>query len=150
MAKIKKFGDLYFKATGEAFKKFGFVNHEIITKWSYVIGQELATICSPEMIKFPPFKTRDGVLIVNVTNPGFCLAIQAQESRIIERISTFFGYQAVNKIKVRIIPVQNNKPEIIIKKAMIVLEQEVFNKINNLPDKELANAMLELASSMAA
>lgn len=150
MAKIKKFGDLYFKATGEAFKKFGFVNHEIITKWSYVVGPELAKICSPEMIKFPPYKTRDGVLIVNVTNPGFCLAIQAQEGRIIERISTFLGYQAVNKVKVRILPVQNIKPEVVIKKAAIVLEQEVINKINKLPDQELANAMLELAKSMAA
>jgi hypothetical protein len=145
---LKKFGDLYFKAGSEVFRKFGFINYEIIAKWPYIIGEQFAQICSPDKIIFPPHKTNEGTLVINITNPGFALSIQAQEARIVEKISTFFGYCAVHRIKVRILPVKNTYPEVIITKPEVTLNEEIYNKIARLGNAELEEAMTGLAKAL--
>lgn len=100
---MKKIGNVLDSITRPAFMKYGFANQKIINYWPEIVGSALAKFTLPQKIVFPPGQTRGGILHIGVRNPGLCLEIQAQESHIVEKVATFFGYQAVSRIKVIVI-----------------------------------------------
>jgi hypothetical protein len=152
---IKKFGDLYFEASKSLFKKYGFANQGIVSQWRKIVGDQLADISIPERINFPLNKTTEGTIIIKVSNPAFSLVIQAQENRIIDKISTFFGYRAVSRIKIRIAPTKTYEilDEVIsyVKRNEIKeyrLDAAIIAKIEKIKDDKLKDAMMGLAKSL--
>ena len=80
-----------------ALRKRGFSSVEIITNWREIVGPELADEASPDRLAFPRGARSQGTL--HVTAPGaIALEIQHLAPRIIERINTYFGYGAVERI----------------------------------------------------
>jgi hypothetical protein len=75
---------------------------KILKNWPDIVGESLAKNSTPAKLIFPSNESRRGVLQIMVENPGFSLELQARERFIIQRISTYFGYQAVDRIKVEI------------------------------------------------
>ena len=47
---------------GAAFRRFGFVQSSIVTRWPEIVGERLAAASAPESIKFPVGKKQDGTL----------------------------------------------------------------------------------------
>ena len=85
------------KVAEPALRKRGFSAVEIITNWSEIVGPELAQDTSPDRLAFPRGARNQGTL--HVTAPGaVALEIQHLEPIIVERINTYFGYGAVNRI----------------------------------------------------
>ncbi len=39
-----------------AFRRFGFVQSSVVTRWPEIVGPRHARICAPEAIRFPPAK----------------------------------------------------------------------------------------------
>jgi hypothetical protein len=83
-----------------AFRKFGFVQSSVVTRWPEIVGERLARACSPESIRFPIGEKRDGILQL-VVKPAFAPQIQHSVPEIVERVNRFFGYAAVAKVKLR-------------------------------------------------
>lgn len=83
-----------------AFRKFGFVQSSVLTRWPEIVGERHARVCQPESIRFPPGEKGDGILQVVVV-PAHAPIIQHVIPEIIERVNRFFGYQAVIKVKLR-------------------------------------------------
>jgi hypothetical protein len=83
-----------------AFRKFGFVQSSVLTRWTEIVGERHARICQPESIRFPPGEKSDGILQILVV-PAHAPFIQHVIPEIIERVNRFFGYQAVIKVKLR-------------------------------------------------
>ena len=50
---------------GAAFKRFGFVQSSIVSRWAEIVGERLAGASQPESIRFPPGKKQDGVLTLS-------------------------------------------------------------------------------------
>ncbi|MFI4984076.1 MAG: DUF721 domain-containing protein [Rickettsiales bacterium] len=96
----KNFKDLSASLTKAAFTQHGMSNIKIIQNWPIIVGKELAKLSFPQRIAFKPNQKVDGVLYIAVSNPGFSLSLQAQESLLVEKIATFFGYRAVGRIKI--------------------------------------------------
>jgi hypothetical protein len=46
-----------------AFRKFGFVQHAIVSRWNEIVGERYARVSAPESIRFPQGKRAEGVLI---------------------------------------------------------------------------------------
>ncbi len=87
------------------FQKRGFAQGQILAQWPGIAGEELARFTSPEKISWPRRghggAQQDGAtLVLRVEGP---LAIEVQHSapQLIERINSFFGYQAICKISIR-------------------------------------------------
>jgi len=83
-----------------AFRRFGFVQSSVVTRWSEIVGATHAQVSSPEAIRFAPGEKSDGILSL-VVRPGHAPLFSHIIPEIIERVNRFFGYNAVAKIKIR-------------------------------------------------
>jgi hypothetical protein len=83
-----------------AFRRFGFVQSSVVTRWPEIVGPIHANVCMPEAIRFPPGEKNDGILQL-VVMPAHAPIISCVIPEIIERVNRFFGYQAVAKVKMR-------------------------------------------------
>jgi hypothetical protein len=93
-------GDLVGEIGGQSFKRFGFVQHSIVSRWAEIVGERYAKVSSPESIKFPMGKKVAGVLTLLVDGAHAPL-IQHLTPMIVERVNRFFGYAAINRIVFR-------------------------------------------------
>lgn len=88
-------------AIGEAaFRKFGFVQASIVTRWAEIVGTDYAAISTPESIRFPVGKKAGGTLQLTVRS-GHAPMLQHMLPDIIVRVNRFFGYAAVEKVAMR-------------------------------------------------
>jgi hypothetical protein len=83
-----------------AFRRFGFVQSSVVSRWPEIVGERHARACAPESIRFPPGEKRDGILQL-VVAPAFAPIIQHVVPEIVERVNRFFGYPAVARVKLR-------------------------------------------------
>ena len=75
---------------GQSFKRFGFVQHSIVSRWSEIVGERYARASCPESIKFPAGRKAGGVLTLMVDGAHAPL-IQHLTPMIVERVNRFFG-----------------------------------------------------------
>lgn len=92
--------DMVPAAARAAFRKFGFVESSIISRWSDIVGEAYAKHSAPDSLKFPMGKRSGGTLTVVCAGP-FAVTLQHVEPQIIERVNRFFGYAAVERIALR-------------------------------------------------
>ncbi len=93
-----------------SFRRFGFVQSSIISRWAEIVGQRYAQVSAPESIRFPPGQRADGVLTL-VVEPAHAPMLQHVAPDIIERANRFFGYAAVARIVLRQDRVATVRPE---------------------------------------
>src|SRR4051812_32728325 len=80
-----------------AFRRFGFIQSSVVTRWREIVGERYAGVSAPESIRFPPGKKSEGVLTL-VVEGAHAPMMQHVAPVIIERVNRFFGYQAVERI----------------------------------------------------
>ncbi len=85
---------------GMAFKRFGFVQGAVVSRWPEIVGARYARVSAPESIRFPAGKKAGGTLTL-VVESAHAPLIQHLGPTIIERVNRFFGYQAVARISFR-------------------------------------------------
>ena len=83
-----------------AFRRFGFVQSSVVSRWDEIVGARYAAVSAPEAIRFPVGKKSEGTLELTVEG-AHATMIQHVLPEIIERVNRFFGYGAVARIKVR-------------------------------------------------
>ncbi len=83
-----------------AFRRFGFVQSSVVSRWPEIVGQHHAKVCAPEAIRFPYGKKSGGILQL-VVLPAHAPLIQQVIPEITDRVNRFFGYKAVANIKIR-------------------------------------------------
>jgi len=102
--------DLMPRIGDAAFRRFGFMQASIVTRWAEIVGERHAEISAPESIRFPAGKKADGTLFLTVTS-GYGPIIQHLLPEIIERVNRFFGYAAVAKVAIKQGQVVRREPE---------------------------------------
>jgi hypothetical protein len=85
---------------GMAFKRFGFIQSSIVSRWSEIVGERYARVSCPESIRFPAGRKSGGVLTLHVEGAHAPL-MQHLTPHIVERVNRFFGYEAVNRLVFR-------------------------------------------------
>ena len=58
----KPIADLMPQIGRAAFRRFGFVQSSVVTRWPEIVGERHAQVCMPESIRFPPGEKSDGIL----------------------------------------------------------------------------------------
>jgi len=92
--------DMLPAAGGAAFRRFGFVQSSIVSRWREIVGERYAAVSAPESIRFPAGKRSSGVLNL-VVEGAHAPMIQHVAPAIVERVNRFFGYQAVERVAFR-------------------------------------------------
>ena len=86
------------RLTRPLFAKRGFADGAIVNDWSQIAGEAIAAHSLPDRITFQPGKRRGGTLHLKVAPGGFALELQYLEKQLIERINSYFGYGAIERI----------------------------------------------------
>lgn len=92
--------DLLPDVGGAAFRRFGFVQSAVVSRWAEIVGPRFAAVSMPESIKFPHGKRAEGILSL-VVRGAHGPMMQHITPEIIERVNRFFGYEAVARVAIR-------------------------------------------------
>lgn len=93
-------GDLVSDIAGVTFKRFGFVQGAVVSRWAEIVGERYAKVSTPESVRFPQGRKSGGTLTLTVVGAHAPL-MQHLTPLIVERVNRFFGYAAVDKIAFR-------------------------------------------------
>lgn len=80
-----------------AFRRFGFVQGSVVSRWTEIVGDRFARVSQPESLSFPRGEKSGGTLTLTVI-PAHGTMMQHISPEIIERVNRFFGYAAVARI----------------------------------------------------
>ena len=133
---------------GAAFRRFGFVQSAIVSRWPEIVGERWAGVSQPESLRFPPGEKRDGALTVTVRG-AHAPMMQHITPEIAERVNRFFGYTAVARVLIRqgdVAPRMAPRPPRSLKPAPAELGQG----LTAIVDPELRAVLESLAAGVAA
>jgi len=145
----KAISDLMPQIGRTAFRRFGFVQSSVVTRWSEIVGPHHAKVCAPESIRFPQGEKSEGTLNLVVV-PAYAPMIQHVLPEIIERVNRFFGYRAVSKAKIRQGQVQPPHAESRTKSppSLKPIPMELGDSLRDIGDPELRTVLESLARSL--
>jgi hypothetical protein len=133
---------------GKSFRRFGFVQSAIVSRWAEIVGERYAKVSSPESIKFPTGGKTGGALTLLVDGAHAPL-IQHLTPMIIERVNRFFGYAAVNRVVFR-----QGRPPAPAARAqrpqMVAVPKELGEGLREIVDPELRACLESLGARIAA
>ena len=144
----RKAGELVGEIGGMAFKRFGFVQSAIVSRWAEIVGDRYAKVSSPESIRFPMGKKSGGVLTLLVEGAHSPL-LQHLSPLIIERVNRFFGYEAINRVVFRQgrPPARKAEPA---RPQLRPIPKELGEGLRQIADPELRACLESLAGRIAA
>lgn len=132
-----------------AFRRFGFVQSSVVTRWPEIVGARHARVCAPESIRFPPGEKSEGILQLVVV-PAHAPLIQHVIPEIMERVNRFFGYRAVAKVKMRqgdVTPPAGTEPRTA-PPSLKPVPMELGDSLRDIGDPELRAVLESLARSL--
>ncbi len=130
-----------------AFRKFGFVQSSIVSRWPEIIGDRWAAVSAPESLRFPVGKKQDGTLTLTVRGAHASM-IQHILPEVVERVNRFFGYTAVARVVIRQGDVVA-KPERRAPPSIRAVPVELGNSLKTIADPELKAVLESLAAGVA-
>ena len=141
-------GELVGDVGGQSFRRFGFVQSSIVSRWAEIVGTRYAKVSSPESIRFPAGRKSSGVLTLLVDGAHAPL-IQHLTPMIIYRVNRFFGHAAVNRIVFRqgkplAAPPKPERPQ------LRPVPKELGEGLREIADPELRACLESLAAQIAA
>lgn len=140
--------DLLGPCLSDAFRQQGFASAELVTRWTEIVGAEIAAHAEPMKVQWPrPVGDEapgPGTLVLRVDGPT-AIEIQHLAGVILERVNRFFGWQAVGRLALRQAPLSRRG-----KKTLKPIDPEATAKIAaSLPgieDDELRQALARLGA----
>ena len=134
---------------GVAFRKFGFVQSAIVSRWPDIVGERWAGVSQPESLRFPPGEKRDGTLSL-VVKGAHAPMMQHITPEIAERVNRFFGYTAVARVQIRQGDVVAREPRRAPPSLRPPAGPELGGGIKTIADPELRAVLESLAAGVAA
>ena len=134
----------------DAFKQQGFASAELVTRWTDIVGPEIAAHAEPLKVQWPRAVGKEapepGTLVLRVDGPR-AIEIQHLANVILERVNRFFGWQAVNRLALRQAPLSRRG-----KKPAKVPDTEAAARIAatlpEIADDELRQALARLGAAV--
>lgn len=130
-----------------AFRKFGFVQSSIVSRWAEIVGPRYAGVSAPESLRFPHGERSGGTLTL-VVRGAHAPMMQHITPEIMERVNRFFGYTAVARVTIRQGEVAVAKP----RTAPPSLEPaalDLGDSLRSIADPELKAVLESLAAGVA-
>lgn len=142
------------RLTRGAFGAHGFAYAQILTHWETIVGPELAEFCQPERLRWPAGQEKikhqrrrlGGTLTVRVEGPA-AIELQHESPHVIERLNTYYGYQAVAAIKIIQGPIDrgaNKRALQTLKPLPEAAEAGLQRDLNQVEDAQLREALTRL------
>ena len=139
---LRPFSSSIPKTLKKHLRKGGYNYSNIVDNWTKMVSKKISDACYPMTVKMGK-EMRDGTLILNVIH-GKEMEIEYEKKEIIDKINSFFGYNCISKVALKIVEdkLKFNKkifPKI---KDFSKIEKKM-NKVNNKDLKNSLNSFLK-------
>ena len=124
---LRPFSSSIPKTLKKYLKKGGYNYSNIVDNWTKIVSKKISDSCYPITIKMGK-EMKNGTLILNVLH-GKELEIEYSKKEIIDNINSFFGYDCITHISLKIV-----QEEISLKRDKLIKIKN-FKKINKKIDE---------------
>ena len=107
---MRALGAAVARITAPAFRRRGFAEAGILTDWPHIVGSQLASQTEPERLSFARGTRVDGTLQVRVSG-AWATELQHLAPQVIERVNSYFGYRAVDRLAILQAPLSHAEAE---------------------------------------
>jgi hypothetical protein len=150
--RTRAMADLLPTAGGAAFRRFGFGQSSIVSRWPEIVGARYAAVSAPESIRFPVGRKTGGTLTL-VVEGAHAPMMQHVAPAIQERVNQFFGYEAVAKVAIRqgLVQVEKRKSRAAPPSLRpVTLPVDMKDSLRDIADPELRLCLESLARGLTA
>ena len=147
----KSISDLMPEIGRAAFRRYGFIQSSVVSRWPEIVGERYADVSLPESIRFPRGEKEGGTLHLLVSG-AYATLMQHIAPEIIERVNRFFGYRAISQVRFRqgeINAAKVKKKRAIPPPSLKPAPIELGDSLRDIGDPELNRVLESLASSIA-
>ena len=127
---LKPFSSSIPKTLKKYLKKSGYNYSNIVDNWTKMVDKKISNFCYPIKIKMGK-EMKNGTLVLNVFH-GKELEIEYKKKEIMDKINTFFGFNCISKIVLKIVEEEKSKKgnKLIKIKNLFKISKKI-DKINN-------------------
>jgi hypothetical protein len=137
---LRPFSNSIPRGLKKIFKKRGYNFSHIIDNWTKMVGKDISDACYPNSVKIDK-DMNNGTLILSVIH-GKELEVEYSKMQIIDKINSFFGYNYIVQIKLKIINKKIIKKEN--SKKVKIMNKKFDNKLGSLQDPALKDGLSKL------
>jgi hypothetical protein len=139
-------------ASKKALGRRGFADASLLAEWRTVVGRDLARSSEPLRLTFPNPRERVGGTLLLRVEPAFAPILQHLEPQLLERVNGFFGYRAVEAVRIRQgrIREETGDSGSAETEEEPALRQSMTDRLERVPDETLRKALGDLAKRFQA
>ena len=104
---LRPFSSAIPKTLRKYLKKSGYNYSNIVDNWTKMVSKKISDECYPITVKMGK-KMRDGTLVLNVIH-GKEIEVEYKKKEIIDSINTFFGFNCIQSVSLKIVQNQISK-----------------------------------------
>ena len=140
---LRPFSSSIPKTLKKHLRKGGYNYSSIVDNWTRMVSKKISDVCYPVTIKVGK-EMKNGTLILNVIH-GKEVEVEYKKNQIIDEINSFFGFDCITSIKLKI---SQNK----IEKERINLQKiknlgKIEKKMSNLNNDQLKSSLNNLVKA---
>ena len=105
----KRLADVASACLADSFARQGFASAELVTRWTDIVGPEIAGLAEPIKLQWPRTtgEVEPATLVLRVEGPA-AIEVQHLSNIILERVNRFVGWRAVERIALRQAPLRRH------------------------------------------
>ena len=134
---LRPFSNSIPKTLKKHLRKGGYNYSNIVDNWTRIVNKNIYDACYPVSIKIKK-DMRDGTLVLNVIH-GKEVAVEYAKNEIIDKINSFFGFNCISNVALKIIEHKLNKQNKVLPKIKNLDSLE--KKIKNIDNDQLKTSL---------
>ena len=141
---LRPFGNTLPRGIRGILRRSGYNYYEIINKWNILVGNEISKCSYPKSMKMAKGDSKT-ILVIGVER-GNEIIIEYSKKEIINKINSYFGYQLINKIKLKTINSEIKK--IKNKNTPNKFSKNFEKKISEIKNKNIRDSLSQLLDAI--
>tara|TARA_B100001248_G_C27208083_1_gene374437 strand:- start:249 stop:734 length:486 start_codon:yes stop_codon:yes gene_type:complete len=134
---LRPFSSSIPKTLKKYLKKGGYNYSNIIDNWTKMVGKKISNACYPIKVKMGK-EMKEGNLVLSVIH-GKEMEIEYEKKEIIDKINSFFGYNCISKVTLKIVENKINLNKNFFPKIKNL--SKIEEKMNKVKDNELKSSL---------
>ena len=142
---LRPFSSSIPKTLRKHLKKGGYNFSNIVDNWTKIVSEKISNACYPITVKMGK-EMKDGVLVLNVIH-GREIEIEYKKNEIMDKINSFFGYNCISNVTLKIVSNKINKKKLFPK---IQNFEKIEEKMKNVKDNQLKRSLTNFLKAYSA
>ena len=133
---LRPFSSSIPKTLKKHLRKGGYNFSNIVDNWTKMVSKNISDSCYPITIKMGK-NMKDATLVLHVIH-GKEMQVEYQKNEIIDKINSFFGYNCIKQVSLKIVQEKIAKQNVLPK---IKNYKKIEEKMKNVKDTQLKNSL---------